>query len=332
MIFTSLIIFVLISSSCNLLKPNKYPVKDITNIVVFGAGGGTDVCNKKLMAEMAVILGVNINVINVVGGIGGSNGMIDAYSRASDGYTICGLSESSTTAAVQGAWDKKMEVWDFFIIGASPLVLSVSADSKYKTIEELVAAAKSNPSKIKAGASAAGSIHHLNLLAFEKGADVKLNYIPYKGSADAQNALLTGEIEVVVSSIAEQKDLLKAGKFLPLGMMIPEDFDFDGKKIPTSFGKVKGLEKYLPINQAISFAVKADAKPEVKAVLTEAFNKAMATDSMREFAKANYYVLSGSSGEEAKKIFASLESNFSWTLFDLGAAKVDPSTLGIQRQ
>jgi tripartite-type tricarboxylate transporter receptor subunit TctC len=108
-------------------------------------GGGTDTANRIVMAEMAPTLGVNINVVNVTGGVGGSVGMLEAYNRPHDGYTFAGLSESIVTAGVQGGWDKRVDVWDYYIIGGSPLVLSVPANSPHQSIADLVAAATARP-------------------------------------------------------------------------------------------------------------------------------------------------------------------------------------------
>jgi tripartite-type tricarboxylate transporter receptor subunit TctC len=310
----------------------KYPARNITDIVVWGAGGGTDTCNRIIMAEMSNILGVNINVINKTGGVAGSVGMSDAYSQPHDGYTLCGLSESNVTAGVQGGWDKKFDVWDTFIVGGSPDVLSVTPDTPYKTLQDLIEAAKADPKAIKAAASGAGSIHHLNLLAVEKGSGAKFNFIPYKGSAPAQNAAMTGEVSVVVTSLAEQQQLLRGGKLRALGMLIPDAFEVEGLgKIPSAFDAYPGLSKYLPISQAIGFAVPADAPAEAKSVLVDAFQKAMATEKVKTWAKENYYLLSGKSGAESRAVFDALESNFAWTLWELGAATVDPASLGIPK-
>jgi len=119
-----------------------FPKRDMTNIVVWAAGGGTDVCNRIISAEMSKILGVNINVINKTGGVGGSIGMADAYSKPHDGYTLAGVSESCVTAGVQGGWDKRMNVWDFFIVGGSPDLVSVNPSTPYKTLKDLMEAAK----------------------------------------------------------------------------------------------------------------------------------------------------------------------------------------------
>ncbi|MFH1984439.1 MAG: tripartite tricarboxylate transporter substrate binding protein [Pseudomonadota bacterium] len=314
------------------MAAKKFPSRNITTVVVWGAGGGTDTCNRIIMAEMQPFLGVNVNVINKTGGVAGSVGMNDAYSKAHDGYTLCGLSESNVTAGVQGGWDKKFDVWDTFIVGGSPDVISVTPDTPYKNLKDLIEAAKANPGSIKAAASGAGSIHHLNLLAVENGSGAKFNFIPYKGSAPAQNAAMTGEVSVVVTSLAEQQQLLRGGKLRALGMLIPDAFEVEGLgMIPSSFDSYPGLSKYLPISQAIGFAVPADAPADAKAALTDAFKKAMKTDKVVNWAKENYYLLSGKTGAESKAVFDALESNFAWTLWDLKAATVDPASLGIPK-
>jgi tripartite-type tricarboxylate transporter receptor subunit TctC len=314
----------------------KFPIRDITAVVVWGAGGGTDTCNRIIHAEMAKFLGVNINVINKRGGVGGSVGMNYAYSRKHDGYTLCGLSDSTVIAGVLGGWKNKFDVWDTFIVGGSPDVISVYPDSMYRSLSALIETAKVNPRAIKAAASGAGSIHHLNLRALEKGTGAQFSFIPYKGSAPSQNAALSGEVTVVITSLAEQQQLLRGGKLRALAMLTPESFGAEMTEdywpigtIPSAFDAYPGLSEYLPIPQAIGFAVPADTPEGTKAVLVDAFNKAMATDKVKSWARDNYYLLSGRSGAEANAVFADLESNFAWTLWELGAAKVWPKDLGI---
>lgn len=332
LLLISLVVLMTVALAAGAYAAKGFPKRNITAVVVWGAGGGTDTCNRIIHAEMAKFLGVNVNVINKTGGVAGSVGMSYAYSKAHDGYTLCGLSESNVTAGVQGGWDKKFDVWDTFIVGGSPDVISVTPDTPYKTLKDLIEAAKANPKSIQAAASGAGSIHHLNLLAVEKGSGAKFNFIPYKGSAPSQNAAMTGEVSVVVTSLAEQQQLLRGGKLRALGMLIPDAFEVEGLgKIPSSFDAYPGLSEYLPISQAIGFAVPADAPADAKAVLVDAFNKAMATDKVKTWAKENYYLLSGKTGADSKAVFDALESNFAWTLWELGAATVDPASLGIPK-
>ncbi len=309
----------------------EYPYRDITTAVVWGAGGGTDSINRMIMAEMEKHLPVGISVINQTGGVAGSNGMVYVMNQPDDGYTLVGLSESNVTAAVQGGWDKRFNFWHPFIVGGSPDLISVPADSPYNTLEELVEAAKAAPGTVPAAASGSGSIHHLNLLAIENGTAAKFKFVPYKGSAPGQEAAVAGEVALVVTSLAEQAPLIAGGQLRPLAMLTADDAEFDGKTIKSAFSMYDGLDKYLPLKQAIGFAMHGSTSDDAKAKITAAFDKAIASDVVAEWAAANNYDIGGQSGAEATAIFDNLESTFAWTLWDLGAAKVDPATLGIPK-
>lgn len=308
-----------------------YPFRDITTAVVWGAGGGTDSINRMIMAEMEKHLPVSINVINKTGGVAGSNGMVYVMNQPDDGYTLVGLSESNVTAAVQGGWDNKFDYWHPFIVGGSPDLISVPANSPYNSLTELVAAAKEAPGSIPAAASGSGSIHHLNLLAIEKGSGATFKFVPYKGSAPGQEAAIAGEVQLVVTSLAEQAPLIDGGLLKPLAMLTPEAATLGDQTIPSAFDLYDGLDAYLPLKQAIGFAVHASAQDNVKTALTAAFDQAMASSVVSDWASANYYDVGGQSGDEASALFQKLESTFAWTLHDLGVAKVDPAKLGIEK-
>ena len=84
--------------------------------------------------------------------------------------------------------------------------------------------------------------------------------------------------------------------------------------MPSAFDTVDGLDAYLPLSQAIGFAVHDSAPDEVKAALGAAFEQAVASDVVAEWAATNNYTVSGAYGEEAQAIFANLEANFAYTL------------------
>jgi len=224
-----------------------------------------------------------------------------------------------------------MDVWDFFIIGGSPDVLSVAAGAQYDDLKALIEAAKANLGSLRVGASAAGSIHHLNLLALENGTGAKFNFIPYPGSAPAHNAAMTGEVSVVVTSISEQAQLIRSSKLRPLAMLTPEPYLFEKTTIPSAFNDYPGLSEHLPISQAIGFAVPEEVPSKVKDKLIDAFTAALQTESFRMWARENHISVSGKTGEDAKEAFNRLESIFAWTLWKLNAAKVDPGTLRIPK-
>ncbi|WP_422063724.1 Bug family tripartite tricarboxylate transporter substrate binding protein [Shimia sp.] len=308
-----------------------YPYRDITTAVVWGAGGGTDTINRMIMAEMEKHLPVSINVTNKTGGVAGSNGMVYVMNQPDDGYTLVGLSESNVTAAVQGGWDKKFDFWYPFIVGGSPDLISVPANSPYSSLTDLIDAAKAAPGTIPAAASGAGSIHHLNLLAIENGAGAQFKFVPYKGSAPGQEAALAGEVALVVTSLAEQAALIEGGKLKPLAMLTEDEAEIAGVSVPSAFDIYEGLDKYLPLKQAIGFAVHNSTSDDVKIALGTAFEKAIAGDAVAEWAAANKYDVGGQHGSDASKIFETLEANFAYTMKDLGATTVDPASLGIKK-
>lgn len=309
----------------------EYPYRDITTAVVWGAGGGTDSINRMIMAEMEKHLPVSINVINQTGGVAGSNGMVYVQNQPDDGYTLVGLSESNVTAAVQGGWDQRFDYWYPFIVGGSPDLISVPANSPYDTLEALVDAAKAAPGTIPAAASGAGSIHHLNLLAIQNGADAEFLFVPYGGSAPGQEAAIAGEVALVVTSLAEQAALIEGGQLRPLAMLTPESAEIAGMTVPSAFDIYDGLDQYLPLKQAIGFAVHNSASDDVKSALGTAFEAAIVSDVVAEWASANNYDVGGQYGAEAQAIFTTLEANFAYTLQELGATTVDPESLGIEK-
>ena len=235
-----------------------YPYRDITTAVVWGAGGGTDTINRMIMAEMEKHLPVSINVINQTGGVAGSNGMVYAANQPDDGYTLVGLSESNVTAAVQGGWDKKFDYWYPFIVGGSPDLISVPADSPHDSLSDLIEAAMAEPGSIPAAAGGAGSIHHLNLLALEQGSGARFKFVPYKGSAPGQEAAIAGEVALVVTSLAEQAALIEGGQLKPLAMLTPDSVEIAGQTVPSAFDSYAGLSEVLPLKQAIGSKVQVD--------------------------------------------------------------------------
>lgn len=308
----------------------EYPAKPLNNTVVWGAGGGTDVVNRLVMTEMSKILGKRIQVSNKPGGVAGSIGMNHVINKRPDGYSLVGIASSNVTAAVQGGWPNRIDVWSHFIFGGSPEVISVPAQSPIKTLEELIQAA--NSMELKVSASGAGSIHHLYVLELMKETGVKLQFIPYPGSTPSQTAAITGEVDVVVTSMAEQAALVKGGQLRPLAMLDPRSFHLkEYGDIPSAFQTHPSLATNLPIPQAIGFAVSNKAPIEVKNKLADAFEEAIAQPAVRKWAEENYYVITGETGDEARITFDQLESLFSWSLYDLGSSKFSPEKFGIPK-
>ncbi len=309
---------------------DEFPSRPISHVVVWSAGGGTDIANRVVSAEMAKLLGQTVNVTNRPGGVAGSLGMSYVSQRPADGYTWVGISESCVTAGVMGGWQERMDIWYPMIIGGSPSVISVSSESSINSLTDLIAQAKQRT--INAAAGGSGSIHHLNLLAFERGVDAPFKFVPFPGSAPAQIAAVTQEVDVVITTLAEQQQLISAGKLKPLAMLNESEYAFsEDLIIPSAFVDFPSLSEHLPVFQSIGMAISDDAPDEVKALLSEAFTQALQTPAVKTWADNNYFSLSGRTGDAAKEEFARLESLFTWTLNDMGVTKISPEALAIAR-
>ena len=312
----------------------EYPTRDVTVSVAWGAGGGTDVICRIVSQKMAEDLDTNFNVINKPGGNGGSIGMSYVLDRPADGYTMLGQVFSLANPTIFGGdWKSKYsDAWEPFLIGGSPESIAVAADSKYETLEDLIADAKARPGEITVSIAGVGNPHHLNLLAFIEATGLKFRTVPYNGSAPSQNALMAGEVDVTFTSVAEQAALLKGKKIRSLGLLGEDDIEIQGLgTLYSVLDDYEGLREYLPVRQILGMAVRADVPEEYKQILIESFEKAVQDPEVLKWAKDNYYVITGETGDEAKKVLNEIESLFSWTVYDIGAAEISPAQFNIPK-
>ena len=172
-----------------------YPVRPITNTVVWSAGGGTDAVNRMIMAEMSKVLDTRINVVNKSGGIAGSIGMESVLKKRPDGYNLVGISSSNVVAAVNGGWQKRFDVWSPFIVGSSPDMISVGSHSSITSLADLIKLGADKKNVIKVAAGGTGGIHHLYLLELSKISGIAFRFIPYPGSAPSQTEAITNEVD-----------------------------------------------------------------------------------------------------------------------------------------
>lgn len=308
----------------------EWPTRPIEISCFAAAGGGTDLVDRTIAKAMEPFLKTRINVVNRLGG-GGGVALDYVWSRPHDGYNWGGFSESILPAPVMGAHTTSAKDWLYFMVAGAPGVISVRPESPYKSLDDLVKAAKAKPGEIKASASQSGSIWHTKLIALMQGADIKFNFLPFNGSHPSQVAAMTGEADAVLTSVSEQAELLKAKKLIPLAMVELKGYDFDGVKIPAAVEKYPDVAKLLPLDQWLGFALPADTPKDIVAKVTEAFKKAMQSDLIKDMAKTNRLSLYGYYGDQAQKVAFGMERVWSWALWDLKVAKKSPADFGIQK-
>ena len=190
----------------------KFPAKDITLIVPWSAGGGTDTIARALVKNGKKYFGVNVNVVNKTGGMG-AVGMGAVAAARPDGYTAGVITFQLSTYRMMGL--SNLSYRDFGLIqllNQSPAAISVAADSKFKTLKDLMEYAKKNPGVVTAGHSGAGGGWHLALASIAVQEKIKFNFVPFDGAAPSRAAVVGGHIAVATTGIDELLQLYKAGQ------------------------------------------------------------------------------------------------------------------------
>jgi tripartite-type tricarboxylate transporter receptor subunit TctC len=180
-----------------------FPERDITLVVPWAAGGGTDTLARTLVKNGKKYFGVNINVVNRVGGTG-VVGMDSVAKAKPDGYTAGIITFNLSTYRLLGQSD--LSYRDFGLIALlnrSIAGLSVKADSQFKNLKDLVEYAKANPGVVTVGHSGPAGAWHLAAVGIAHKHGVKFTFVPFDGAAPTRTALVGGHITVCSSGMDE---------------------------------------------------------------------------------------------------------------------------------
>lgn len=201
---------------------DKWPSKPITYIVPFGAGGTTDVLARLVTQKAGPALGTSF-VIENKPGAGGGMGSDFTAKAPPDGYTIQGGTISSHAINVslysKLPYDPVRNFTPITMIGSMPNILVVRADSPYKTVQDVIAAAKAKPGTINYASSGNGTSQHLSGVFFEQMTGSRMVHVPYKSSAESLGALIAGQgADVIFENLAPAMPHIKGGKLRALGV------------------------------------------------------------------------------------------------------------------
>ena len=200
----------------------NYPNRPITLIVPWGAGGGTDATARIIGALLERDLGQPVNVVNRTGG-SGVVGHSAIATAAADGYTIGVATVEIGMMHWQGLTELNSTSYTpLALVNADPAGVQVRADSPYKTVNELLAAIRANPGKLKASGTGQGGIWHLaiaGLLRDQKIDPAALPWVPSNGAAPGLQDMIAGGIDVAPVSLPESRALIDAGKVRSLAIM-----------------------------------------------------------------------------------------------------------------
>lgn len=199
----------------------EWPQRPVRFIVPFPPGGTTDIAARLLGEKLTQLWGQTVVVENR-GGAAGGVGAAEAARAAPDGYTFLFPSGSVMTANQHVYpklnYDPEKDFVPVTNVVAGPQVLSVPASSPYKTVKDLIEAAKANPGKLTFGHAGIGSQTHLAAENFIHTAKIDAVQVPYKGEGPALAALVAGDISFAVSNLAANLPHINSGRLRALGV------------------------------------------------------------------------------------------------------------------
>jgi tripartite-type tricarboxylate transporter receptor subunit TctC len=194
-------------------RAENYPSRPITVIVPFAAGGPSDAMMRILGERMKTTLGQAILIENVTGA-GGSIGVGRAVRSPPDGYTLSfgHLGTHVANGAIYKlGYDLVADLEPVVLLPSNPMVVVTKNAVPAKSLGELLAWLKSRPTPAAAGTAGAGSGSHIAGLYFESVTGIKLQYVPYRGTAPALNDLVAGQIDLIVDQTSNSINQIRAG-------------------------------------------------------------------------------------------------------------------------
>ena len=260
---------------------DTWPAKPIRMVVPFPAGGGTDIVARDVTQRITTLAKWNFVVDNKPGS--GGNLGIDTVAKApADGYNLV-IGQTSNLAINPTLYSKlpynpQTDLTPIGLIGHAPLVLVVATNSQYRSLADVVSAAKAQPEALNYATSGNGTVAHLATEMFQRTASIKLTHVPYKGASQGLTDVIGGQVHLYMSSVPTLIGHIKSGKLRALAVTSAQRVD-DLPQVPTvAESGYKGFE-------AVTwFGLLGPAKlpaPVVSAVNTE-LNKALTSPELRK--------------------------------------------------
>ncbi|MCG2591344.1 tripartite tricarboxylate transporter substrate binding protein [Ramlibacter sp. XY19] len=277
-----------------------YPSKPIRLIVPFPAGGGTDIITRELANKMHGS-GYTFIVDNKPG-TGGNIGVDTAAKSPADGYTLV-MGQTSNLAINPSLYSKLpydpvKDLSPVSLVASSPLVIVASANSPFQTLADVVKESKAHPGSVNYASSGNGTVAHLAAESFQKAAGIKLTHIPYKGASQGATDVISGQVQLYVSSIPTLIGHIKSGKMRAIAVTSLKRVD-DLPQVPTiAESGYKGFEAVT----WFGILAPANAPKDVVAKLNADINKALKDPELEKKLGAQGADIAGSTPDQFGKL------------------------------
>jgi tripartite-type tricarboxylate transporter receptor subunit TctC len=258
-----------------------WPAKPIRLVVPFPAGGGTDTIARETSQRVSAATGWTF-VIDNKPGAGGNLG-VDAVAKSpADGYTLA-LGQTSNLAInptlyAKMPYDSQKDLAPVVLLANAPLVMVTGVGTPYKTLADAVNAAKARPGQLNFASPGNGTVAHLTSEMFQKAAGFKTQHIPYKGAAQALTDVISGGVELYMSSVPTLIGQIRNNKLRALAVTSAKRVD-DLPNVPTI--NESGYQGFDAVTW-FGLLAPAGTPRDVIAKLNAEFNKALQHPELRK--------------------------------------------------
>lgn len=201
-----------------------YPNRPVTIIVPYPAGGTTDTLARVMQEPLQKLLGQTVVIDNKPGASGMLGTRLAARAPA-DGYTLV-MPNNALAISPHASKEAGFTARDFVpitMVSVQPMVLVTHPSLPATNVQQLIEYARANPGKIDYATSGAASFGHLATELFQRQAGITMTHIPYKGQGPITQAMLTGEVKLLISTTsAQMNQFVKEGKLRMLGVASPQ--------------------------------------------------------------------------------------------------------------
>ena len=263
------------------LAQDKYPSRPIFWICPYAAGGNADTRSRQVARVMSTILGQTI-LVEDKAGAGGNIGTEFIARAKPDGYTL-GMGNFAPLAVNKALFkklnfDPQTDLVPIGLIERGPLILMVRNDSPYKSVKDIVAAARASPGKLSYASGGIGGTHHLSAALFEHAAGIDMIHAPYKSGSAGAIDLMGGQVQMMFEQMYAAMPSIQGGKLRALAITSKTRSPL-APDIPTM------AEQGFPEVEVLNWQGLIGPKgmsPELVRLLNTALNKALQDPDLRE--------------------------------------------------
>lgn len=306
----------------------NYPERDVSAIIQWGAGGGTDVAMRGYAPYAEEALGKKIVMQNKTGG-SGAVGAAFVLQQPADGYTLLMGAEPQALFRVMDL--AEFDYKEFYPINiaaiASNILVVINKDKPWKSFKELLADVQANPNKVKQYMAGTGTVPFTVSAMINSQTKWPVTNVPFDGDGPALAALQGGHIDVGFIASGASMEHVRAGRIKAIGVLSKTAYQGIAPMTET----LPGLEKFIPWGSFYGVFVRKETPEPVKAKLIAAFKKAGENPQYRKMMEGRGTTMLNISGAEAEAFIKKFQSTTAWLYQGAGAAKKNPAELGIAK-